>query len=60
MPDKKQAGQVMMEIAEKYGYDLEDEAELRQVGRIMMDEHKEFRNLFTEDLVAIRESMKKN
>ncbi len=59
MIDKEQAADVMFDIAERFGYDLEDEEELQQVGRLMMQEHPDFGQLFTEDLVALKATAKK-
>lgn len=58
MRDKQQMFEVMLRIAEREGYDLEDEDEMMEVGRLMMHEYPEFGQIFSEDLVALRDTCK--
>jgi hypothetical protein len=55
MLDIERASEIMLEIAEKFGYDLEDDADLQQVGLIMVENYlNELGNFSSEDLLACR------
>ncbi len=48
----------MFRIAEREGYDLEDEGDILEVARSIMSEYPELGQIFSEDLVAARELSK--
>lgn len=55
MIDINRTSEIMLEVAEKFGYDIEDDSDLRLINRIMLDEPQEkTEQLFFEDLVACR------
>lgn len=58
MRDREAMTDAMFSIAEREGYDLEDSDDLMEVGRLMMHEYPEFGQIFSEDLVACRDTSK--
>lgn len=56
MDNTERIAEVMLELAEKFGLDLEDEADLQTVGRMIKDEHPDLGQLFSENLRTIRDT----
>lgn len=55
--DTEDIKQLMLELAEKYGYDLEDNYELMDLWKEMQGDHPELINLSAEDVYILRDGL---
>ncbi len=57
MVDRERVKQLMLEIAERFGFDLHDDDELMDLWKVLLDDHPDLSSLYWDEVFGLRDAI---